>query len=68
MQEKLEVLRRGCALPPGVDIKVDPSFEKEYIDINIRARDIEDVEQALEKLRKTMEDGSLGSMLELTKG
>ena len=68
MQEKLEVLRRGCALPPGVDIRVDPSFEKEYIDINIRARDIKDVEQALEKLRKTMEDGSLGSMLELTKG
>jgi len=67
MEEKLEALRRKCALPPGVDIKVDPSFEKEYIDINIRARDVKDVGQALEKLRKTMEDGSLGSMLELTK-
>jgi len=67
MEERLEALRRKCALPPGVDIKVDPSFEKEYIDISIRARDVRDVEQALEKLRKTMEDGSLGSMLELTK-
>ena len=68
MEEKLEALRRKCAFPPGLDIKVDPSFEKEYIDINIRARNVKDVEQALEKLRKTMEDGSLGSMLELTKG
>ena len=55
-------------LPPNMDIKVDPSFEKEYIDISIRARDIKDVEDALEKLRKTMGDGSLGSILELTKG
>ena len=67
MQQELEALRRACALPPGVDIKVDPTFEKEYIDINIRARKIEDVEQALEKIRKIMNDGSLGSMLELTK-
>jgi hypothetical protein len=68
LQEKLEALRRQSALPPNMDIKVDPSFEKEYIDISIRVRDIKDVEDALEKLRKTMGDGSLGSILELTKG
>ena len=68
LQERLEALRRQSAFPPNMDIKVDPSFEKEYIDISIRARDIKDVEDALEKLRKTMGDGSLGSILELTKG
>ncbi|MDR2019038.1 MAG: ParB/RepB/Spo0J family partition protein [Syntrophobacterales bacterium] len=68
LQEQLETLRRRCALPPNMDIKVDPSFEKEYIDIDIRVKNINDVEQALEKLGKVMEDGSLRSMLELTKG
>ncbi len=68
LEEKLLAIKRQSALPPNVDIKVDPFFEKEYIDIDIRARDIKDVENALDKLRATLQDGSLGSMFELTKG
>ncbi|MBA4418894.1 MAG: hypothetical protein C0392_13455 [Syntrophus sp. (in: bacteria)] len=68
LETKLEHIRQQSALPPHVDIKVDPFFEKEYIDIGIRAKDIKDVEYALERLRKALEGGSIGSMLELTKG
>jgi hypothetical protein len=68
LEERLEGLKRQIALPPGIDIRVDPFFEKEYIDIRIRTGDIRDLESALEKLRNTLEDGLLGSILELTKG
>ncbi len=68
LEERLAAARRRAALPPHVDIKVDPFFEKEYIDIGIRARGVEDVGSALEKLHKVLEDGSLGNILELTKG
>ncbi len=68
LEKRLEAAKGRAALPPHMDIRVDPFFEKEYIDIDIRARNIEDIEYALERLRKTLEDGSIGSILELTKG
>jgi hypothetical protein len=68
LEKKLEGLRHQSALPPAIDIRVDPFFEKEYIDIRIRTGDIQELESALERLRKTLEDGLLGSILELTKG
>ena len=68
LEEKRERVRREAMLPAHVDIKIDPFFEKEYIDIGIRAFSAGDVESALERLRRALEDGTLGSMLELTKG
>ena len=68
LEEKLVVLKHRSALPPHVDIKVDPFFEKEYIDISIRARTAGDVEHGLEILRRILDNGSLEDILELTKG
>jgi hypothetical protein len=68
LERRLEEAKQRAALPPNIDIRVDPFFEKEYIDIDIRAKDIKDIEYALERLRKALGDGSLGSMLELTRG
>jgi hypothetical protein len=68
LQEQLRKIRHAAALPPNIDIKVDPFFEKEYIDIGIRVRSADDVCQALEKLRRLVDDGILGSIFDLTKG
>ena len=68
LHEQLKDLRQASALPPNIDIKVDPFFEKEYIDIGIRAKNREDICQALEKLRRLTDDGILGRIFDLTKG
>jgi ParB-like chromosome segregation protein Spo0J len=57
-----------CSLPPNLDIKVDPFFEKGYIDILIRAKSDEEVREALKKLGLVLDEGCIGSILELTKG
>lgn len=68
LHEELQNLRKASGLPPNIDIKVDPFFEKEYIDIGIRAKNQEDIYQALEKLHRLTDDGILGRILDLTKG
>jgi hypothetical protein len=68
LHQQLQDLRQASALPPNIDIKVDPFFEKEYIDIGIRARNQEDINQALKILRRLNDDGILGRILDLTKG
>jgi hypothetical protein len=65
---ELQGIRQASALPPNIDIKVDPFFEKEYIDIGIRAKNKDDVYQAIEKLRRLVDDGIMGSIFDLTKG
>jgi len=68
LHQQLQELRQASALPPNIDIKVDPFFEKEYIDIGIRARNQEDINQALKILRRLNDDGILGRIFDLTKG
>ena len=68
LQSRLQDIRHTAALPPNIDIKVDPFFEKEYIDIGIRARNKDDIEQAIEKIRRLTDDGTIGSIFDLTKG
>ena len=68
LHRELQGLRQASALPPNIDIKVDPFFEKEYIDIGIRAKNKDDVYQAIEKLRRLVDDGIIGSIFDLTKG
>ncbi len=68
LHRDLQGIRQASALPPNIDIKVDPFFEKEYIDIGIRAKNKDDVYQAIEKLRRLVDDGIIGSIFDLTKG
>ena len=68
LHRELQGIRQASALPPNIDIKVDPFFEKEYIDIGIRAKNKDDVYQAIEKLRRLVDDGIIGSIFDLTKG
>jgi hypothetical protein len=68
LHRELQDIRQASALPPNIDIKVDPFFEKEYIDIGIRAKNNDDVYQAIEKLRRLVDDGIIGSIFDLTKG
>lgn len=68
LHEQLQNLRKALGLPPNIDIKVDPFFEKEYIDIGIRAKNQEDIYRALEKLQRSTDDGTIGRIFDLTKG
>ena len=65
---ELQGIRQASALPLNIDIKVDPFFEKEYIDIGIRAKNKDDVYQAIEKLRTLVDNGIIRSIFDLTKG
>lgn len=68
LEKKLEQIRKKSALPPGIDIKVDPFFEKEYIDIVIRTKNEQDTKKLIRKLDEVLEEGYIRSVLELTKG
>jgi ParB-like chromosome segregation protein Spo0J len=68
MEKDLFTVKQRCALPPNIDIKVDPFFEKEYIDILLKIKSEDDVRASIEKLKEILEDGYIRSILELTQG
>ena len=68
LEDRLKEIKLRCSLPPDIDIKVDPFFEKEYIDILIRAKTDEDIRDAIEKLENILDNGYAGSIFELIKG
>jgi len=68
LEQRLKDALVKAALPPSVTVKADPFFEKESIEISVRARDIRDVEQAIRCLDGLITNGSMGSIFELTKG
>ena len=68
LENKLDEIRKASALPPALDIRVDPFFEKEYIDITIRARSEKEIRELLGKLDEVLQKGHIRSILELTKG
>jgi ParB family transcriptional regulator, chromosome partitioning protein len=68
LEIKLEEIRKTSALPPALDIRVDPFFEKEYIDITIRAKSEKETRELLGKLDEVLQKGHIRSILELTKG
>ena len=68
LEKKLEEIRKASALPPALDIRVDPFFEKEYIDITIRAKSEKETKELLGKLDEVLQKGHIRSILELTKG
>jgi ParB family chromosome partitioning protein len=68
MEEKLAHIRKAASLPPNIKVKVDPFFEKESIDIWIRARNSREIEEALTKLNDLSKKDIFGSIFELTYG
>ncbi len=68
LQEKLGKIKASSALPPTIQVNVDPVFEKEAIDILIQARSPLEVEDALAKLSSLSKEGIFGSIFELTHG
>jgi hypothetical protein len=68
LQERLAGIREASALPPHIKVQVDPFFEKESIDIQVRARNAAEVEKALTKLRDLSQQGVFRSIFELTHG
>jgi len=65
--KRLQNIQKKCSLPPTIDIKVDPFFEKEYIDIWIRARKEQEVNDAVTKLMDLLKQGHIRGILELSK-
>lgn len=61
-------IRGKMGLPPDMDIKIDPFFEKEYIDVLIRVKNPHDLIEALKKLKGIIDDGHIRSIFELTQG
>jgi hypothetical protein len=68
LHRKLQGIRQRAALPPHMDIRVDPFFEKEYIDIRIKAKSDEDIAEALKKLHALIDADLIRSIFDLTKG
>ena len=68
MAERLGKIREASALPPHIRIQVDPVFEKESIDIQVRARDEAEVAEALKKLEALSKKGLFRSIFDLTHG
>ncbi len=68
LEQRLKELCAKAALHAGVAVKVDPFFEREFIDIGIRAERVEDVKEAIQGLDSLIKDGTLRSIFELTEG
>lgn len=68
LQERLGLIREASALPPHIKVQVDPVFEKEAIDIQVRARNEAEVDEALKKLEALSRQGIFRSIFELTHG
>jgi len=67
LEKGLKDIKIKCALPPDIDIKVDPFFEKEYIDILIRAKNPDEIREALLKLNGVLDAGYIRSIFGLAK-
>jgi ParB-like chromosome segregation protein Spo0J len=68
LEEKLGRLLCAAALPPSIKVRVDPAFEKESIDISLRAGSSREIEEALKKLECLTGQGLFRSIFELTHG
>lgn len=68
LQKGLQRIRSELSLPPGTDIRVDPFFEKEYIDIILKVGSEEEAIQRLDNISELIRGGYVRSILELTKG
>jgi hypothetical protein len=68
LEERLAQIKAASALPPHIRLNVDPVFEKESIDIHVRARNEAEVEEALKRLDALSDRGIFRRLFELTHG
>lgn len=68
LEGRLRAMLAASALPPHIKVRVDPAFEKESIDIVIRARNDGEIEEALGKVGGLFRQGLFRSIFELTHG
>ena len=68
LEERLAAILTACALPPSIKVRVDPAFERETVDITIRARSSGEIEAAASKLGGIAREGLFRSIFELTHG
>jgi hypothetical protein len=66
IEERYAGLRKTFTLPPHISVRTDPYFEREAIDIQIKARTAEEIAEATEKLNELLERGVFRSIFELT--
>ncbi|HOP85585.1 MAG TPA: ParB N-terminal domain-containing protein [Syntrophorhabdaceae bacterium] len=67
LEEEFKNLVRDFKLPNNVNIKIDPFFEKEYIDIMIKAKDTSELEGALKSLIEPLKSKDMEAIFGLTK-
>ncbi|MBP9560853.1 MAG: ParB N-terminal domain-containing protein, partial [Syntrophorhabdaceae bacterium] len=67
LEEEFKRLKQMCSFPKNIDIKIDPFFEKEYIDITIKARDSATIEDALRRISNALKDGYVEGIFGITK-
>lgn len=67
LEKEFKKLMQSCGFPKNIDIKVDPFFEKEYIDIIIKADNVDKVEDGLKRIKENIEKGYLEGIFGLTK-
>lgn len=68
MQEEFEKVCKKMELPPSTKVRVDPFFEREEIEILIRAKRKSEIECAILKLEQALRRGDFDKILELTGG
>ncbi len=68
LEQKLASLLSAGALPPHIKVRVDPAFEKESIEVSLRADNVREIEEALTKLEHLAGEGLFRSIFDLTHG
>lgn len=67
LEHEFNNIKHRLKLPKNVDIKIDPFFEKEYIDIMIKAKDTKELEEAIIRLTETLKSKDMEAVFGLTK-
>ncbi len=67
LEEEFKRIRNLCSFSRNIDIKIDPFFEKEYIDIVIKAKDNVDLEDAIKKIDNALKKGYMEGIFGITK-
>jgi hypothetical protein len=65
---RLSEIAKQCRLPQNIRVEVDPGFEREWIDVRIKARSPEEVGTAVTKLGDLVKIGVFRSIFDLTNG
>jgi hypothetical protein len=68
MENTLENIIKSAALPPQIRLSVDPAFERDWIEINLKFRSASDIDKGLNKIKQIQSQGYLQRILDLTHG